>query len=97
MTKRQKQYKENKAAKVGTVIKCTVCGEEFTKKQYSQAFCCGQCKDAYWNAKGDRHADRNSTTLKRRNRNNPTPRQQGDWFSRLLLRKIEMEIYDDLE
>jgi len=54
-SKRQQQYKANKAAKVGAMITCPICGEVFKKKQYSQAFCCGQCKDAYWNAKGDRH------------------------------------------
>lgn len=57
MTHRQKQYKENKAAKVGIEITCPICGEVFIKKQYSQAFCCSQCKDTYWNAKGDRHAN----------------------------------------
>ena len=55
MSKRQQQYKANKSAKVGEMITCPICGEVFKKKQYSQAFCCGQCKDAYWNAKGDRH------------------------------------------
>jgi len=55
MTKRQKQYKENKGAKVGATILCPVCGETFIKKQYSQAFCCTHCKDVYWNAKKDRH------------------------------------------
>jgi len=55
MTKRQQLYQTNKAAKVGTMITCPVCGDEFKKRQYSQAFCCGQCKDTYWNAKGDRH------------------------------------------
>ena len=56
MTKRQQTYKANKQAKVGMMITCPVCGDVFKKRQYSQAFCCGQCKDAYWNAKGDRHA-----------------------------------------
>lgn len=56
MTKRQKTYLANKKARVGETITCPVCGESFTKRQYSQAFCCGQCKDTYWNAKGDRHS-----------------------------------------
>lgn len=56
MTNRQKQYRENKSAKVGTEITCPVCGERFTKKQYSQAFCCPYCKDKFWNDKGDRHS-----------------------------------------
>ena len=55
MTKRKKQYTENKVAKVGETITCPICGTEFTKRQYSQAFCCSSCKDTFWNAKGDRH------------------------------------------
>lgn len=55
MTKRKEQYAENKAAKVGETITCPICGMGFTKRQYSQAFCCSECKDAFWNAKGDRH------------------------------------------
>ena len=55
ISKRQQQYKSNKVAKVGEIITCPICGEVFKKRQYSQAFCCGHCKDAYWNAKGDRH------------------------------------------
>lgn len=55
MTKRKETYLANKKAKVGERIACPVCGELFTKKQYSQAFCCGECKDTFWNAKGDRH------------------------------------------
>jgi hypothetical protein len=48
-------YKGNKIAKVGTIIVCPICGEKFTKRQYSQAFCCSACKDKYWSKKGDRH------------------------------------------
>jgi len=55
MSKNGKAYERNKAAKVGETIKCACCGKEFVKKQYSQAFCCGKCKDRYWNRKGDRH------------------------------------------
>ena len=54
---RQIQYKLNKSAKVGKFIKCPVCGEQFKKTQYSQAFCCSACKDKYWNDKGDRHSE----------------------------------------
>ena len=53
--KRKERYKLNKGAKVGEEIACPVCNDTFVKKQYSQAFCCGQCKDKYWNAKKDRH------------------------------------------
>lgn len=59
LSKRQQRYKANKEAKCGTEISCAVCGKTFIKKQYSQAFCCLQCKDTYWNAKGDRHSDPN--------------------------------------
>lgn len=48
------QYKTNKSAKTGDLIKCPVCGAEFKKKIYQQVFCCSKCKDAYWNKK-DRH------------------------------------------
>lgn len=48
-------YKKAKASKVGEVIKCACCGKEFVKKQYQQAFCCGRCKDRFWNGMGDRH------------------------------------------
>ena len=54
-SKRQQQYEYNKAAKTGEIITCPICGTSFKKRQYSQAFCCGQCKDKYWNDKGDRH------------------------------------------
>ena len=55
MAKNGKAYQQNKAAKVGESISCAYCGKTFIKKQYSQAFCCGKCKDRYWNRKGDRH------------------------------------------
>ena len=55
MTKRQETYLNNKSAKVGDMITCPMCGEVFKKRQYSQAFCCGGCKDSYWNNKKDRH------------------------------------------
>ena len=54
-----KTYKINKEAKTGTEITCPVCGTKFIKKQYSQAFCCTQCKDSFWNKRGDRHKDPN--------------------------------------
>ena len=112
MTARKMTYKNNKSAKVGTEIICPICGKHFIKKQYSQAFCCGRCKDTYWNAKGDRHSigyyedydDSHPERKKRRilygsNRiisigGELTPRVQDDAFSRLLEKKLEMEIYD---
>lgn len=48
---RNKRYELNKSAKVGTEIKCPVCGHVFIKKSYQQAFCCGECKDRYHNQK----------------------------------------------
>ena len=56
----QNRYLKNKEAKTGETIKCPICGESFIKKQYSQAFCCKECKGYYWNAaKPDRHKDKN--------------------------------------
>lgn len=55
-SKRIITYKTNKKQKVGDEIICPICGEKFVKRQYSQAFCNGKCKDAFWNAKGDRHS-----------------------------------------
>lgn len=55
-SKRKLQYEANKSAKVGTEIICPICSKQLIKRQYSQAFCCGKCKDDYWNAKGDRHS-----------------------------------------
>lgn len=57
--KRKEQYKHNKSAKVGETIVCPICGKHFVKKQWQQAFCCDNCKNKYWNAKGDRHRDKN--------------------------------------
>ena len=53
--KHTKAYDNNKAAKVGETINCLVCNKTFIKKQYSQVFCCGECKDKFWNRRGDRH------------------------------------------
>lgn len=55
-SKRKLQYETNKGAKVGTEITCPICGTKFFKRQYSQAFCCGECKDTFWNTKDDRHS-----------------------------------------
>jgi endogenous inhibitor of DNA gyrase (YacG/DUF329 family) len=55
ISKRKEIYITNKTMKVGEICICPICGKEFTKRQYAQAFCCGKCKDAYWNAKKDRH------------------------------------------
>lgn len=54
-TARTIAYEGNKSAKVGTEIVCPICKAKFVKRQWAQAFCCGKCKDAYWNAKKDRH------------------------------------------
>ena len=112
MTKRQQTYKKNKLAKVGEMLVCPICGEIFKKKQYSQAFCCGQCKDTYWNAKGDRHSpgyyeeydEKRPERMKRRRLYGSSqicivgdhlrPRQQDETFTRLLEKKLAMEIYD---
>lgn len=53
MSKRKELYLFNKKQKVGTEIVCT----HFIKKQYSQSFCCKDCKNKFWNDKGDRHRD----------------------------------------
>lgn len=50
-------YQTNKDAKVNEQIECPVCHKKFIKRQYSQAFCCGHCKDKFWNQKEpDRHS-----------------------------------------
>ena len=43
------QYTNNKSASTGEDIKCPMCGTIFTKKQYSQAFCCTQCNKTLYN------------------------------------------------
>lgn len=54
--KRKGLYRTNKEAKVGTEIECPVCHTKFIKRQYSQAFCCTQCKDKFHNRHdGDRY------------------------------------------
>ena len=55
--KQDKLYFYNKEAAVGDSITCPVCNTTFTKKQYSQAFCCKDCKDKFWNKRGDRHKE----------------------------------------
>ena len=54
-SKRKIIYETNKKAKVGDEIICPICFKKFIKRQYAQAFCDTKCKDAYWNAKKDRH------------------------------------------
>lgn len=51
MSKKKKKglYRSNKEAKVGETIECPVCHNKFIKRQYSQAFCCGHCKDRFHN------------------------------------------------
>ena len=58
MSKKKKKglYRSNKEAKVGETIECPVCHTKFIKRQYSQAFCCGHCKDRFHNMRcKDRH------------------------------------------
>lgn len=59
---RNRNYIKNKEAKCGEELNCPVCNSTFTKKQWQQAFCCGKCKDKFWNSKGDRHSDPNYQT-----------------------------------
>lgn len=51
-------YEVAKAAAIGTTLECPGCRRQFTKTSYQQAFCsnkgAGNCKDAYWNARGPR-------------------------------------------
>lgn len=44
-----KKYETNKSALVGDELVCPICGRNFIKKSYQQAFCCNDCKDRYWN------------------------------------------------
>lgn len=56
MGKKKGLYKTNKEAKVGDIIECPVCHTKFRKIQWSQAFCCTQHKDKFWNMRcKDRH------------------------------------------
>lgn len=54
---RKQQCTKNKDAKIGDTIVCPVCKTKFIKKHYQQTFCCSDCKNKYWNDKGDRHKD----------------------------------------
>lgn len=54
--KKKGLYRTNKKAKVGEIIECPVCHIKFKKIQWAQAFCCGHCKDKFWNRHNpDRH------------------------------------------
>lgn len=44
-------YNTNKGIKVGGKCICPICGKVFVKVQYSQAFCCNDCKVKYHNDK----------------------------------------------
>ena len=48
-------YRTNKDIKVGNYIICPICGKKVIKTHYAQAFCSNECKNTYWNKKGDRH------------------------------------------
>jgi hypothetical protein len=58
----EKAYKRAKAAKVGALVSCPVCGTSFRKKSYQQAFCRnkgrGNCKDRFWNLTDEERRDR---------------------------------------
>lgn len=51
-------YEVAKAARKGQRVNCPHCQVEFVKASHQQAFCsnhgAGNCKDAFWNAKGPR-------------------------------------------
>ena len=81
------KYEENKAAKVGTEIICPTCGKPFAKKQYSQAFCCLQCKDKYWNTMGDRHKGPNEAFKKQQ------PKRPKDLEEAALSRMKDPDMY----
>lgn len=51
ITKRKELYNINKLNKVGDICICPICKNEFKKKQYSQAFCCNECKVKFHNDK----------------------------------------------
>ncbi|MBR4591132.1 MAG: hypothetical protein IKO36_10800 [Bacteroidaceae bacterium] len=61
-TTRKKMYDRNKSAKCGEQLNCPVCNSIFIKRQWQQAFCCNECKNKYWNLKGDRHSNSNYYT-----------------------------------
>ena len=48
-------YSLNKTSKIGEELICPICNKSFIKKQYAQVFCSNECKNRYWNKKGDRH------------------------------------------
>ena len=43
-------YDNASLAKVGSVIRCPVCGKKITKTTYHKKFCCMKCKDKFWNS-----------------------------------------------
>lgn len=51
ITKRKEIYLTNKSKKVKDICICPICKTEFVKKQYSQAFCCNECKVKFHNDK----------------------------------------------
>lgn len=64
------RYEKNKSTKTGSIINCCVCLKEFTKKQYSQAFCGNKqdtkCKDKFWNTV-DKKKYNNTTRISKAN------------------------------
>lgn len=93
--KKNRQREENKAAKVGSEIPCANCGNPYRKKSYQQVFCGPQCKERYWNEKGDRHKDPNY--YDKYNRKNgrflPMPKNMEKWMLNKQLDRLDREEY----
>ncbi|QQG32220.1 hypothetical protein CkP1_0091 [Citrobacter phage CkP1] len=47
-------YRNNALVKVGSIMSCPCCNEQFKKKSYQQKFCNVKCKDHFWNSHPDR-------------------------------------------
>ena len=89
----QNCYSQNKEAKIGDTIKCPICGNVFIKKQYSQTFCCKDCKNAYWNSsKPDRHKDKNY----QHNYNKAHPERLNRGFTKGVKEKRNTNIWYDI-
>ena len=68
ITKRKERYNTNKSLKVGSVCICPICGKEFTKTHYAQAFCCNECKVKFHN---DRQRGKRNDYFHRYNMKHP--------------------------
>ena len=89
LKKLRELYNKAKAAKVGEIVICPSCGNDFKKLSYQQAFCKSkpgtQCKDYYWN---------NVTPSKRNNTTRISPASAAYMAKRDLYRR-EFEDFDD--